>query len=132
MTMPQQHKCENVRRKLMRLFLIIFIFTSCNLDKGNKGLLKETDIALAQIKRVDDSVSKQVNSDQIQDFVKKWNHSGSKGIIKFLAEYNVILHLKNGDFITFRTYNDLIKQFGDATYKINDKDFFSNLYQKAR
>jgi len=116
----------------MKCFLILFIFTSCNLGNQNKTLLNRKEIVSAEINQVGDSVSKQMSPREIELFVTKWNTSRSRGIIKFLAQYNVAMYLKNGDTVTFRTHHDLIKQSGDATYTTNDRDFFSNLYRTAK
>jgi len=122
----------------MRHILIIFtlVVSSCGFQKsqsfGKKSIDKDSVDYIVIEQWHKDSSAFRLNNKQINDFIDKWNNSSSVGLYKYIAEYDLTVHFKNGLLRNFRINTEKIKENNDYCYNILDKDFFNNVWQQAK
>ena len=118
------------------LIIIVFVISSCGFKKSQLFDKKSIDkdsvdyIVIEQWHK--DSAAYRLSNKQIMDFIDKWNSSSSSGLYKYIADYNLTVHMKNGLLRNFRINRDKIKENNDYCYNITDKDFFNNVWQQAK
>ena len=115
--------------------IFIFVFSSYGFQKSQLFDKKPIDknsvdyIVIEQWHK--DSSAYRLNSKQLADFVDKWNSSKSEGLCKYIANYHLSVHQKNGLIRTFRINADNIKENNDYCFSIIDKEYFDKIWKQA-
>jgi hypothetical protein len=130
-------------RKLAILPLMIllssqFIFGQTKQKITHMTLLDFSSIDHAEIckytKPIIDStigaIHRQLNSEQIKNFVDEWNNSTYIGVCKFKPKYRIDIYLKDGTKRTFQI-NGSAKESRDYCYEPANKKYFKTLWDKA-
>lgn len=116
------------------LFISVVILTSCFNSNSNsnsnyeKFNIDKSEIDFIEIRKRVDTVSMRLSENQIESFIKNLENSEPGGPLKIFAEYYLILHLKNGIEIEYKTEVGTITANGGLSYRINDKEYFKNLW----
>ena len=111
------------------LFISVVILTSCFNSNSNSNYEKfnidKSEIDFIEIRKRVDTVSMRLSENQIESFIKNLGNSEPGGPLKIFAEYYLILHLKNGIEIEYKTEVGTITANGGLSYRINDKEYFA-------
>ena len=77
------------------------------------------------------TIYRQLDYKQCQLFVKTFNNSKSCGLYKFIVEYWVDIHFRNGSIRSFRINSKHLKERGDTTFDLGDTKCLENLWKNA-
>ena len=130
------------RQIFISTILILTSLTSCGQVKsksiGDKKALDLNTIKFIEIRNHyggKDSVQtiyKKLNSAQTKIFVDKFNSAKPSGLYKYIVEYWVDVHLKDGTKRVFRVNSSNIKEDNDYCFDLGDKNYLKYLWSTIK
>lgn len=112
------------------LIIISLFLTSCVSSFNDKQKVDKNNVDYIEIHKQFDTVSLRLTTDQVADFIKKWNSSDAEGPYKYLPDYFLTIHFKGDSTLSYRTSGELIKQRSDWSYSVGDKNYFETIWFK--
>ena len=116
--------------------LIIAVLFSCG--QTSKSLNDKVKIELASVDSITIKRHQDINhtivhkpikltADQANTIIDKWNNADSKGLCKFLPDFEMIIYTSDRKTRNFRINANSIKEDNDWCYDLGDNNFVINL-----
>jgi hypothetical protein len=121
---------------MKHIIIIVSVFLcSCSfIQKGNsdKQSLSRDSVAYVEIQQKSiDSTFFRLTEKQLAGFIEKWNGSKELERCKFVPDFHIIVHSKNGQTRDFVTNMFRIKENSDYCFTISDSTYFGKLWAEA-
>jgi len=122
----------------LTVFLFAFVASSCGQVKSKSvGDKKPLDLSVIKFIEIRNhhggtdtiqTIYKRLNSSQTKIFVDKFNSAKASGLYKYIVEYWVDVHLKDGTKRIFRANSSNIKEDNDYCFDLGDKNYLKTLW----
>jgi hypothetical protein len=120
---------EIMKRYLIYLLSIFLV----NCASAQKSELRINDIDFIEIHKNESGMKNptyKLSSEQIMDFVSKWNNSKSTNTCKYWSVYNITVHFKKGIWKRYKTSNNLIKEDDLYCFDIGSEMYFEKIWNQ--
>ncbi len=106
----------------------------CSFRSNNSGLesLNEKRIKTIEIVKLSNNEKRIFDDNQIKRFVNDFNKSKSRGLMKFIPQYKIIIIDNKNKIRTLRVHKNTIKENNDLSFKLGNKDYFDSLWTNCK
>jgi type IV pilus biogenesis protein CpaD/CtpE len=124
----------------LKTFWTLIIVGLCACGQKSKSLNDKVTVDLEKVDSITIKRHQEINhtivhkpirltDTQVKTIIEKWNNADSKGLCKFLPEYEMTIYTSDKKIRNFRINSKSIKEDNDWCYDLADNDFVINLLE---
>lgn len=120
-----------MKRYLICLIAIFIVNTAFTQEKKKITISEINYIEIHKNESGQRNPTHKLTSEQLKDFVNKWNDSKGTGICKYWSNFNITVYSKNNLIPRkFRTNNNSIKENNDYCFDVGTEKYFEKIWEQ--